>query len=55
MGSYKRPTICDKENILAVSEALQKVEILCGDYEETIESRMQHLIHYFISTHHTNH
>ena len=35
MGSYKRPTICDKENILAVSLALQKVEILCGDYEET--------------------
>ena len=24
MGSYKRPTICDKENILAVSQALQK-------------------------------
>jgi DNA adenine methylase len=36
MGSYKRPTICDKENILAVSQALQKVEILCGDYEETL-------------------
>ena len=25
MGSYKRPTICDKENILAVSKVLQKV------------------------------
>lgn len=36
IGSYKRPTICDKENILAVSQALQKVEILCGDYEETL-------------------
>ncbi len=36
MGSYKRPTICEKENILAVSQALQKVEILCGDYEETL-------------------
>jgi DNA adenine methylase len=36
MGSYKRPTICDKENILAVSNALQKVEILCGDYEKTL-------------------
>ncbi len=24
MGGYKKPTICDKENILAVSEALQK-------------------------------
>jgi DNA adenine methylase len=36
MGSYKKPTICDNENILAVSKALQKVEILCGDYEETL-------------------
>lgn len=36
MGSYKRPTICDKENILAVSKALEKVEILCGDFEETL-------------------
>lgn len=36
MGSYKRPTICDRENVLAVSQALQKVEILCGDYEETL-------------------
>ena len=37
MGSYKKPTICDKENILAASKALQKVEILCGDYEQTVE------------------
>lgn len=36
MGSYKRPTICDKDNILAVSQALQKVEILCGDFEDTL-------------------
>ncbi|MFN8363382.1 MAG: hypothetical protein U0T85_07245 [Cloacibacterium normanense] len=26
--SYKKPTICDAENILAVSESLKKVEIL---------------------------
>jgi len=36
MGSYKRPTICDSENICAVSKALQKVEILCGDFEATL-------------------
>lgn len=35
MGSYKKPTICDVQNILAVNKALQKVEILCGDYEIT--------------------
>ena len=27
MGGYKTPTICDEQNILAVSEVLQKVEI----------------------------
>src|SRR5699024_555127 len=36
-GRYKNPTICNKSNILAVSEALQKVKILCGDYEATLE------------------
>lgn len=37
MGSYKQPKICDRENILAVSKALQKVEILCGDYQATLK------------------
>ncbi len=27
MGGYRKPTICDEQNILAVSEVLQKVEI----------------------------
>ena len=35
MGSYKNPKICDPENILAVNKALQKVELLCGDFEQT--------------------
>ena len=35
-GRYKKPTICHVENIFAVHEALQKVEILCGDYEKTL-------------------
>jgi DNA adenine methylase len=38
MGSYRKPTICDASNLLAVSEALQKVELLCGDFEQTLES-----------------
>ena len=37
MGSYKKPTICDKSNILAVSEALQKTTLLCGDFEQTAD------------------
>ncbi|MBK8442265.1 MAG: DNA adenine methylase [Sphingobacteriales bacterium] len=47
MGGYKKPTICDKENILAVSEALQKVEILCGDFEQTLDFAEQNTLFYF--------
>lgn len=47
IGSYKKPTICDKENILAVSQALQKVEILCGDYEETLDYADNNTLFYF--------
>ena len=47
MGSYRRPTICDKENILAVSQALKKVEILCGDYEETLNYADNNTLFYF--------
>lgn len=47
MGSYKKPTICDDANILAVSEALQKVEMLSGDFEQTIEYANKNSIFYF--------
>jgi DNA adenine methylase len=47
MGGYKKPTICDKENILAVSNVLKKVEILCGDYEETLSFVGNNTLFYF--------
>jgi DNA adenine methylase len=47
IGSYKKPTICDKENILAVNKALQKVEILCGDYEKTLMHADGYTLFYF--------
>jgi DNA adenine methylase len=47
MGSYKKPTICDKENILAVSEVLQKVEMLTGDYQETLKFAEKPALFYF--------
>jgi len=47
MGSYKKPTICDKSNILAVSEALQKVELLCGDFEQTVNHATSNTLFYF--------
>jgi DNA adenine methylase len=34
-GSYKNPTICDEPNLLAVSKALQGVEIVCADYKDS--------------------
>lgn len=34
MGAYKNPMICDEKNLRAVSEKLQNVEIVCGDYRE---------------------
>lgn len=47
MGSYKKPTICDKENLLAVSEALQRVEILTGDYQDTLKHAERPALFYF--------
>ncbi len=35
MGAYKNPLICDEKNLRAVSEKLQKVTIVCGDYRES--------------------
>lgn len=37
MGSYKNPLICDESNLKAVSEKLQKVTIVCGDYRKSAD------------------
>ncbi len=47
MGSYNKPTICDDQNIFAVSNVLQKVEILCGDYEATLKEATSNSFFYF--------
>lgn len=47
IGSYKKPTICDRENISAVNEALKKVEILCGDFEQTLPYATENTLFYF--------
>lgn len=47
MGGYKKPTICDKENILAVSNVLKKVEILSGDFEQTLNYTNKNTLFYF--------
>lgn len=37
MGAYKNPLICDEENLRLVSEKLQDVTIVCGDYREAAD------------------
>jgi DNA adenine methylase len=34
-GDYKNPKICNEKNLLAVSQVLQKAEIICGDFEKS--------------------
>ena len=36
-GKYVNPKICDEANIQAVSRLLQKAEILCGDFSDSLK------------------
>lgn len=47
MGAYKNPTICDEYNLRAVSDKLQNVEIVCGDYRLSSEFIDQNTFVYF--------
>jgi len=46
-GKYTNPTICDENTILADCEVLQKVEILTGDFEQTIYHATENSLFYF--------
>lgn len=46
-GKYANPKICDEQTILADSELLQKVEILTGDFEETLKLAGEESFFYF--------
>ena len=46
IGSYKTPMICDEENLRAVSQVLQKVTILNGDFEKTLQYAKQNSLFY---------
>lgn len=47
IGSYKNPMICDEPNLRAVSEKLQGVEIVCGDYRQSADFIDEHTFAYF--------
>ncbi len=46
-GRYENPTICDEQTILADSELLKRVEILCGDFTQTLASAAGNSFFYF--------
>lgn len=46
-GRYSNPLICDKATILADSEILQKVDILCGDFSNTLIYAGKNSLFYF--------
>lgn len=37
MGVYKKPLICDEDNLRNVSNLLQNVEIVCGEYSKSYD------------------
>ena len=47
IGSYKTPMICDADNLRNVNKILQKVEILNGDFTETLEYAQKETVFYF--------
>jgi DNA adenine methylase len=46
-GKYTNPKICDEETILADSQLLQRVEILTGDFKETLKYAGKNSLFYF--------
>lgn len=46
-GRYETPLICDPNTIYADSELLQNVEILTGDYQQTLEKAKGQTFFYF--------
>ena len=47
MGAYKNPLICDAENLQLISQKLQNVKIVCGDYRESIDFIDENTFVYF--------
>ena len=47
MGDYNNPVICDDDNILAISEKLQNIELVTGDYKQSLDFIDEHTFAYF--------
>lgn len=46
-GKFETPTICDADTIFADSEILRMVEILTGDYQQTLNAAQGRTLFYF--------
>ncbi len=46
-GRYANPKICDKDNLLATSRLLSNVDILCGDFTQTLDYANRNSLFYF--------
>ncbi len=53
-GRYRRPNICNEENLLAVSQALKGKEILCEDFERAVASAGREDLVYFDPPYHSS-
>ena len=47
MGAYKKPIICDKENLKNISAALAKVKIVCAEYNQSASFADKYTFAYF--------
>lgn len=47
IGAYKIPLICDERNLRSVSDKLQNVAIVCGDYRQSADFIDEHTFVYF--------
>lgn len=47
MGAYKNPLICDENNLRAVSDKMQNVKIVCGDYKASYDFIDENTFVYF--------
>lgn len=46
VGSYKKPLICDRENLTNISKLLQEVEIRNGDYKNCLDFAKKNTFYY---------
>ena len=47
MGNYKKPTICDEENLIKLSELIRNVQFQYGDYRRSMEYVTENTFVYF--------